>query len=95
MATNGVKYNKPARELGKRELHRLLISEGLTFNQLHERTGIPKRTLSRWLSQMYKEDNALLITPTKEQVALATSIYKERLQHMYQSFRGSGISLYG
>ena len=69
----------PRRELTKKEIHRLILEEGLTNSQLCERLQIPRRTLERYLHEIFKEDNDILIRPTAEQVAMQANLFIERL----------------
>ena len=69
----------PRRELAKKEIHRLILEEGLTNSQLCERLQIPRRTLERYLHEIFNEDNDILIRPTAEQVAMQANLFIERL----------------
>src|SRR5215212_12009409 len=76
--------NKPAREASKREIHRLIVSEALSNRQLCDRLHLPKRTLDRYLSEIFNQDNDLLIRPTAEDISLQIEIFKERLTERMQ-----------
>jgi DNA-binding CsgD family transcriptional regulator len=69
----------PRRELAKKEIHRLILEEGLTNSQLCERLQIPRRTLERYLHEIFNEDNDILIRPTAEQVAMQVNMFREHL----------------
>jgi predicted metal-dependent phosphoesterase TrpH len=69
----------PRRELAKKEIHRLILEEGLTNSQLCERLQIPRRTLERYLHEIFHEDNDILIRPTAEDVAMQANLFIERL----------------
>jgi predicted metal-dependent phosphoesterase TrpH len=69
----------PRRELAKKEIHRLILEEGLTNSQLCERLQIPRRTLERYLHEIFQEDNDILLRPTAEQVAMQANLFIERL----------------
>ncbi len=84
MAANGgisvkKRRNIPRRELIKREIHCLLVSEGLSNKEICVRLGIPSRTLERWLHEIYHEDNLILLSPTIDEVMTSASIYRDRL----------------
>jgi len=68
----------PRRELAKKEIHRLIV-EGLSNSQLCERLQIPRRTLERYLHEIFQEDNDILIRPTAEDVAMQANLFIERL----------------
>ena len=69
----------PRRELAKKEIHRLIVEEGLTNSQLCERLQIPRRTLERYLHEIFQEDNDILLRPTAEDVAMQANLFIERL----------------
>jgi DNA-binding transcriptional regulator LsrR (DeoR family) len=69
----------PRRELAKKEIHRLILEEGLTNSQLCERLQIPRRTIERYLHEIFNEDNDILIRPTAEQVAMQVNMFREHL----------------
>ena len=75
----GGRNHIPRRELAKKEIHRLIIEEGLSNSQLCERLQIPRRTLERYLHEIFNEDNDILIRPTAEQVAMQANLFIERL----------------
>lgn len=72
-------YHIASKEAAKREIHRLVTSEGLTNNALCQRLNLPRRTLERYLHEIFQEDTMVLMRPTAEEVALQTSIFKEQL----------------
>ena len=59
-ARKGTRYHKPRREIALKEIRRLLITEGLTNDQLAERLHIPLKSIQRYISQLYNNDNQLL-----------------------------------
>jgi cell envelope opacity-associated protein A len=69
----------PLRELAKKEIHRLIVEEGLSNSQLCERLQIPRRTLERYLHEIFQEDNDILLRPTAEDVAMQANLFIERL----------------
>ena len=69
----------PRRELAKKEIHRLIVEEGLSNSQLCERLQIPRRTLERYLHEIFQEDNDILLRPTAEDVAMQANLFIERL----------------
>lgn len=73
------RYNIPRRERDIAEIHRLIVEEGLSNSALCQRLNLPKRTLDRYLHEIFQEDTMVLLRPTAEQVALQTSIFKEQL----------------
>jgi hypothetical protein len=84
LAEKDVKYHIPKRDLAKKELRRLKIEEGLTDNQLSERTGIPLRSVQRYLAEIYREENTLMTNPTPEEIATQTNIIREQFLHQRQ-----------
>jgi len=82
--TNG-KYHKPQRELAKREIHRLITSEGLTNAQLCQRLNLPRRTLERYLHEIFSEDCEVLIRPTAEAIATETAKFQQQLMERRQA----------
>ena len=84
MAEKDVKYHIPKRDLAKKELRRLKIEEGLTDNQLSERTGIPLRSVQRYLAEIYGEENRLMRFPSAEEIATQTNIIREQFLHQRQ-----------
>jgi len=82
---NNGKYHKAQRELAKKEIHRLITSEGLTNAQLCQRLNIPRRTLERYLHEIFQEDSLLLMNPTAQEVAIETAKLKERLMERRQA----------
>jgi hypothetical protein len=75
----------PRRELAKKEIHRLITSEGLTNAQLCDRLQIPRRTLERYLHEIFQEDCNILMRPTAEEVAIETAKLRERLMERRQA----------
>jgi predicted transcriptional regulator len=73
------RYHIQRREQVKKEIHRLITTEGLTNNQLCERLNIPRRTLERYLHEIFNEDNDLLIRPTAQDIAMHITLFKEQL----------------
>jgi hypothetical protein len=73
------RYYKPSRDLAKREIHRLITTEGLTNSQLCDRLQIPRRSLQRYLNEIFTEDNQMLMNPTREDVLTYVTIFKEQL----------------
>jgi DNA-binding transcriptional regulator LsrR (DeoR family) len=83
---NNHKHNHCARrELAKREIHRLVINEGLTNAQLCQRLNIPRRTLERYLHEIFQEDSEILMKPTVEEIAMGTAKFKEFLMKRMQA----------
>ena len=73
------RYHIKRRELAKKEIHRLITTEGLTNSQLCERLNIPRRTLERYLHGIFSEDNDLLIRPTAEDIAMHVTLFREQI----------------
>jgi transcriptional regulator with XRE-family HTH domain len=72
-------YHIPKRELMKREIRRLVVEKGLTNKQLCETLNISDRTARRYLAQIFKEDNELLLRPSVDELATQANIFKEQL----------------
>jgi hypothetical protein len=84
--TNKGPYKKPKRDIAKHEIRRLIIDEGLTNQQISERINVPRRTVERYVSELYRFDNELLAGvnggPNVIQHALtAVNICKERMNN--------------
>lgn len=84
MAVNGgiltkKRRNIPRRERLKREIHRLLVEEGLSNKEICMRLNIPSRTLERWLHEIYHEDSLILLAPTIDEILTAANVYRDRL----------------
>jgi hypothetical protein len=73
------RYHIPRKELAKKEIHRLIVEESLSNTQLCERLQIPRRTLERYLHEIFQEDNDILLRPTAEDVAMQANLFIERL----------------
>jgi len=69
----------PKREWAKKTIHHLIVEEGLSNAQLCERLQIPRRTLERYLHEIFQEDNDILLRPTAEDVAMQANLFIERL----------------
>jgi cell envelope opacity-associated protein A len=69
----------PKREWVKKMIHHLIVEEGLSNAQLCERLQIPRRTLERYLREIFQEDNDILLRPTAEDVAMQANLFIERL----------------
>jgi cell envelope opacity-associated protein A len=69
----------PKREWAKKTIHHLIVEEGLSNAQLCERLQIPRRTLERYLREIFQEDNDILLRPTAEDVAMQANLFIERL----------------
>ncbi len=67
------------REWAKKEIHRLIVEEGLSNSQLCERLQIPRRTLERYLHEIFQEDNDILLRPTAQDVAMQANLFIGRL----------------
>jgi hypothetical protein len=72
------KYNIAQREWAKREIRKLLI-DGYTNDEISAELKIPKRTLERYLHDIFEEDNYILTNPTAEQVETSVNIFRARL----------------
>jgi hypothetical protein len=71
--------NEPKREKSKREIHRLIISEGLSPTEISLQLNIPKRSVERYLHEIYEEDAFTLLRPTIADVMQSASVYQERI----------------
>lgn len=69
----------PKREWAKKMIHHLIVEEGLSNAQLCERLQIPRRTLERYLHEIFQEDNDVLLRPTAEDIAMQNNLFIERL----------------
>jgi hypothetical protein len=69
----------PKREWAKKTIHHLIVEEGLSNAQLCERLQIPRRTLERYLYEIFQEDNDILLRPTAEDIAMQSNLFIERL----------------
>lgn len=79
------KYHKPRREIALREIRRLVVDQGLTNRQLSERLNIPEKTIERYISTLYANDNQLLSNINSNDVVLtAWNIVRDRLDHHRQ-----------
>jgi DNA-binding CsgD family transcriptional regulator len=81
---NSRRLNLPRRELAKREIHRLIVSEGLTNAQLSARLNLPRRTLERYLHEIFQEDCDILMRPTAQEVSMEAAKLRERLMERRQ-----------
>ena len=70
--------------MAMREIHRLITSEGLSNNQLCQRLNLPRRTLERYLHELFAEDSLILIRPTVQEVATQAAIFREQLMQQRQ-----------
>jgi len=77
------KYNIPVREQSKRQIRRL-IAQGLTTSRICEILDLPERTVKRYISDLYKEDNSLLLRQTAEDAATFDSMLIEQLSELRQ-----------
>jgi transposase-like protein len=82
-------YRIAKRDLFKREIRRLIVEENLTNREICERLNLKDRTMRRWLSQIFKEDNELLLRPDIEDLAIQTNIFRERLSKQRQDILNS------
>lgn len=71
--------NIPRREAAKHEIHRLRVRERLTVSEISDMLKIPKRTVERYLHEIYEQDDMLLLRPTAEQVLTDRGIYLDQL----------------
>jgi cell envelope opacity-associated protein A len=69
----------PKREWAKKTIHHLIVEVVLSNAQLCERLQIPRRTLERYLHEIFQEDNDILLRPTAEDVAMQANLFIERL----------------
>jgi hypothetical protein len=85
----------PKREWAKKTIHHLIVEEGLSNAQLCERLQIPRRTLERYLHEIFQEDNDILLRPTAEDVAMQANLFIERLlvqrQHLLKEIAADMI----
>lgn len=77
--TSPGRYKIPRRELAKREIRRLVLQEGLSGPQVSARLSIPTRTVTRYLQEIYKEDNELLIKPSIEELTTIINMFRDRI----------------
>src|SRR5215213_3374605 len=78
-------YEKPKRDIAKREIRRLIIDQGLTNRQISEQLDIPQRTVERYIGQLYQHDNELLAGLNSDKEMLITqNICRERMTHYRQ-----------
>lgn len=82
---NNGKHHMARRDLAKREIHRLITSEGLTNAQLCARLSLPRRTLERYLHEIFSEDCDILMRPTAQDVAMEAAKLRERLMERRQA----------
>jgi transcriptional regulator with XRE-family HTH domain len=73
------RYKIPRRELAKREIRRLVIQEGLSGPQIAARLSIPTRTVTRYLQEIYRDDNELLMKPSVEELTTLLNIFRDRI----------------
>jgi hypothetical protein len=71
--------NIPRREWAKREIHGLIVNEGLTNREVCAHLNLPKRTFDRYLHEIYHDDNLVLVSPSIDDVMTAANIFKDRL----------------
>lgn len=65
-----------------RAIRKLVVSEGLSNSQLSERLNIPQRSVERYLSQLYRDDNQLLSSlngGSQEHLLSQSQVKRDRL----------------
>lgn len=62
-----------------REVRRLKIEELLTNAEITARTGIPDKTIRRYLSEIYQQENEVLQHPTSEELAVDVAVFREKV----------------
>lgn len=72
------RYRIPKRELAKKEVRRLKIEECLTNAEITATTGIPDKSIRRYLQEIYAQENDVLQHPTSEELACDVAIFKEK-----------------
>jgi hypothetical protein len=78
-------YRKPQRDATKREIRRLIVEEGLSYQQCIERLKIPRRTFERYVADIFKHDNQLLASRVSDdQIFTQFNICIERLTKQRQ-----------
>lgn len=70
----------PKRELCKKEIRRLRITEGLSINEISERTSIPEKSVRRYLIEIYQHERDVLVEPTPEELSCQVAQFKENTE---------------
>ncbi len=74
------RYHIPKRLQAQKQIRHLLINEALSNQAISERLKIPKRTVDRYISDMYRHDNELLAKVNDDEKILTDmNIARERL----------------
>jgi hypothetical protein len=71
-------YNKPQRELAKRQITELLL-QGYSVTEISEKLQIPLRTCERYVHELFAAKNDLLQQPTKEHKLTTINVFKDQL----------------
>jgi hypothetical protein len=73
-------YNRPQRDAAKREIRRLIVEEGFSYQQCEEYLKIPHRTFQRYVADIFKHDNEVLASRiSDEEIFTQFNICIERL----------------
>jgi hypothetical protein len=78
-ATVAKRRNIPRREAAKKEIHRLRVRERYSVQDVSDLLKIPKRTVERYLWEIYNEDDLILLKPTIEQITADMGIFREQV----------------
>jgi hypothetical protein len=78
------RYQIPRKQAAMREIRRLIVNEGLTNMAICEKLQLPRRTLERYLHEMFAHDSQLLMAPSAQDIASQVAIFKERLARQYE-----------
>lgn len=74
-------YFKAKRLLFQKELGRMIVTECLSNSEIAARTGVPIRTVERWISQYYAQRNREILDATSpEPVLTAMNRARDRLE---------------
>jgi hypothetical protein len=85
LAELAASYNNPAHEAAKREIRRLIVQENKTNQAISSQLGIPLRSVERYISQIYRRDNQLLMRADDELALTQLNIAIERLSLLVQT----------
>ena len=74
-------YHKPSRTQRCREIRKLLVEEGLSYDEVIRKLNLPERTFYRYLSQVFEHDRRLWADNVSDELNLNQfTICSERLQ---------------
>ena len=75
---NNHTYQKPQREFAKRKISELIL-QGFSNSEISQQLQISLKSIERYASQLYQDDNYRLQHPTDEQRATDVNAFRARL----------------